>query len=116
MLAINILLSGNNYRKIAFLFNFMKIGMVAEPTFFKVQDAYCIEPVEQLWQKIRAEVLTRLKEKDKVVVLGETLFLTCFITVICLWLAMKICNIITFVTLFFWVYSSGDGRMDSPGM
>lgn len=74
MLAINILLSGNNYRKIAFLFRFMQMGMVAEPTFFMIQDTYCIEPVEQFWQNIRADFLTCLKEKDEVVVLGETLF------------------------------------------
>nr|XP_055044376.1 uncharacterized protein LOC129430825 [Misgurnus anguillicaudatus] len=71
MLAINILLSGNNYRKIAFLFKFMQMGMVAEPTFFKIQDAYCIEPVEEFWKMMRADVLNRLKEKDEVVVLGD---------------------------------------------
>lgn len=74
MLAINILLSGNNYRKVAFLFKFMQMGMVAESTFFKIQDSYCIEPVEQFWQMMRADILNRLKEKDEVVVLGETLF------------------------------------------
>lgn len=58
MLSTNILLSGNNYRKVAFLFNFMQMGIVAESTFFKIQDTYCIEPVDEFWQKIRADVLT----------------------------------------------------------
>lgn len=68
-LSTNILLSGNNYRKVAFLFNWM----VAESTFFKIQDTYCIEPVDEFWQKIRANLLTRLRAKAKVVVLGKTL-------------------------------------------
>ncbi|XP_045919380.1 uncharacterized protein LOC123979492 [Micropterus dolomieu] len=71
MLSTNFLLSGNNYRKVAFLFNFMQLGMVAESTFFKIQDTYCIEPIDEFWQKIRADVLTRLRAKDKVVVLGD---------------------------------------------
>lgn len=33
-------ISGNNYRKVAFLFNFMQMGMVAESTFLKIQDTY----------------------------------------------------------------------------
>ncbi|XP_067287194.1 uncharacterized protein [Pseudorasbora parva] len=71
MLSTNILLSGNNYRKVALLFKFMELGMVEESTFFKIQDTYCIEPVDEFWQKIRADVLTRLRVKDKVVILGD---------------------------------------------
>lgn len=71
MLCTNILLSGNNYRKVALLFKFMAMGMVCESTFFKVQDTYCIEPVEEYWEKTRGEVLDRLRQKDHVVVLGE---------------------------------------------
>ena len=71
MLCTNILLSGNNYRKVALLFKFMSMGMVCESTFCKVQDAYCVEPVEEYWEKTRGEVLDRLRQKDHVVVLGE---------------------------------------------
>ncbi|XP_061580826.1 uncharacterized protein LOC133446766 [Cololabis saira] len=71
MLSTNILLSGNNYRKVAFLFNCMQMGMVAESTYFKIQDSYCIEPVDEFWQNMRAGVLARLREKDKVVLLGD---------------------------------------------
>ncbi|KAK7151613.1 hypothetical protein R3I94_008067 [Phoxinus phoxinus] len=71
MLSTNILLSGNNYRKVALLFKFMELGMVEESKFFKIQDTYCIEPVDEFWQKIQADVLTRLRVKDKVVVLGD---------------------------------------------
>ena len=51
MLATNILLSGNNYRKIALLFQFMKMQMVAEGTFFRIQDVYCIALVQECWKK-----------------------------------------------------------------
>ncbi|KAM4544086.1 uncharacterized protein V3H82_021888 [Fundulus diaphanus] len=71
MLSANILLSGNNYRKVALLFKFMAMGMVSESTFFRIQDAYCIEPVQEYWDKTRAEVLESLRQKDRVVVLGD---------------------------------------------
>ncbi|KAM4537014.1 uncharacterized protein PAE49_021421 [Odontesthes bonariensis] len=71
MLSTNILLSGNNYRKVALLFKFMNMGMVAESNFFKSQDTYCVEPVKLFWEKNRADVLTSLREKDGVVVLGD---------------------------------------------
>lgn len=54
----------------------MCMGMVAESTFFRIQDAYCIEPVQEYWEKTRAEVIQRLREKDHVVVLGESV--SCF--------------------------------------
>ncbi|XP_016116920.1 uncharacterized protein [Sinocyclocheilus grahami] len=38
MLATNILLSGNNYAKIALLFKFMRMGMAERTSFFKIQD------------------------------------------------------------------------------
>ena len=101
MLSTNILLSGNNYRKIALLFQFMKMGMVAQSTFFKIQDTYCVEPVEQFWERNRADVLTRLRQKDRVVVLGKEMFynLVIMITLTCLWSAMKVKNIICYIQL-----------------
>ena len=52
----------------------MKMGMVAQSTFFKIQDTYCVDPIEKFWERNRADILTRLHEKDHVVVLGESLF------------------------------------------
>ncbi|KAL7389596.1 hypothetical protein ABVT39_006744 [Epinephelus coioides] len=71
MLATNILLSQINYCKIALLFQFMKMEMVAQSTFFKVQDTNCIEPIEEFWERYRADVVTRMRQKDQVVVLGD---------------------------------------------
>ncbi|KAK7913723.1 hypothetical protein WMY93_013934 [Mugilogobius chulae] len=71
MLSMNILLSGNNYRKIALLFKFMAMGMVAESTFFRLQDAYCIDPIGTYWEQTRAEVIERLSHEDGIVLLGH---------------------------------------------
>ncbi|XP_056109078.1 uncharacterized protein LOC130086878 [Rhinichthys klamathensis goyatoka] len=53
------------------LFKFMNMGMVAESTFFRIQDSYCIEPVQEHWEATRAEVIDCLRLKDHVVVLGD---------------------------------------------
>ena len=70
MLSTNILLSGNNYTKIALLFKFMQMGIVVDTTFNAIQAEYCIEAIKDFWQQKRAVVLARLKEKEHVVVLG----------------------------------------------
>lgn len=71
MLAINILLSGNNYRKISLLFDFMKLGMVDRSSFYRIQDAYCVDTIEEFWNEKRNEVIAQVKSKGPVVVLGE---------------------------------------------
>lgn len=71
LLASNIILSGNNYTKVALLFRFMNMGMVERSAFFKIQDTYCVDAIKDSWTKNRAEVISRLQPKDSVVVLGE---------------------------------------------
>ncbi|CAM4732662.1 unnamed protein product [Leuciscus chuanchicus] len=71
MLATNILLSGNNYRKVALLFKFMAMGMVTESTYYRIQDAYCIEPVQDFWDNISAKVMERMRIKHHIVVLAN---------------------------------------------
>lgn len=71
MLASNIILSGNNYAKVALLFKFMNMGIVERSAFFKIQDTYCVDTIKDLWNDKRAEVVSRLQSKDNVVVLGE---------------------------------------------
>ena len=68
MLSMKILLSGNNYQEVALLFKFMNMGMVAAGTHFRLQDVYCIEPVQEYWEKTWAEFIERLRQKDHVVV------------------------------------------------
>ncbi|XP_077060387.1 uncharacterized protein LOC143712055 [Siphateles boraxobius] len=69
MLSTNILLSGNNYAKIALLFRFMNMGIVDPNTFLSIQDTYCVDSIKKYWMEKSADVIARLQDKD-VVVLG----------------------------------------------
>ncbi|KAM4584545.1 uncharacterized protein PAE49_004061 isoform 2-T2 [Odontesthes bonariensis] len=72
MLATNVLLSGNNYAKIALLFRFLNMGIVERSNFFGIQDAYCLDVIKDFWHDKRAEVISRLQSKDSVVVLADS--------------------------------------------
>lgn len=69
MLGTNILLSGNNYSKVALLFRFMNMGVVSPATFAKIQDTYCVDHIRDFWMERRSEAVQWLQGKD-VVVLG----------------------------------------------
>lgn len=47
--------------------------MVAERTFLRIQDAYCIALVQKCWEKNRAVILHQLCQEEHVVVLGKVL-------------------------------------------
>lgn len=70
MLGTNILLSGNNYSKVALLFQFMSMGMLNATSFHKIQDIYCVETITEFWEDRRSEVIQCLQGQD-VVCLGE---------------------------------------------
>ncbi|XP_016521480.1 uncharacterized protein LOC103130530 [Poecilia formosa] len=70
LLASNIILSGNYYAKVALLFKFMKLGIVDWSTFLKIQDTYCVGTIKDFWDSSRADVVSRLKSKENVVVLA----------------------------------------------
>ncbi|XP_045924692.1 uncharacterized protein LOC123982844 isoform X2 [Micropterus dolomieu] len=67
LLSTNILLSGNDYAKVALLFKFMNMGMVKKNTFVSIQDAYCVDTVKSFWEERRTEALSGLQGKDVVV-------------------------------------------------
>ncbi|XP_038592422.1 uncharacterized protein LOC119916464 isoform X1 [Micropterus salmoides] len=67
LLSTNILLSGNDYAKVALLFKFMNMGMVKKNTFVSIQDAYCVDTVKAFWEERRTEALSGLQGKDVVV-------------------------------------------------
>ena len=69
LLSTNILLSGNNYTKVALLFKFMNMRMVNPNTHFTIQDSYCVDPIKTFWEEKRSEAISRLQGKD-VVLLG----------------------------------------------
>ncbi|KAM6903766.1 uncharacterized protein PEZ65_018557 [Lycodopsis pacificus] len=70
MLGTNILLSGNNYSKVALLFRFMNMGAVSPATFSKIQDTYCVDTIREFWMERRSEAVRRLRGEDVVVVGG----------------------------------------------
>ncbi|KAL0964117.1 hypothetical protein UPYG_G00319080 [Umbra pygmaea] len=67
LFSTNILLSGNNYAKVALLFKFMNMGMVNRNTFFSIQDTYCINTIKDFGEERRTVALCRLQGKDVVV-------------------------------------------------
>ncbi|KAK7880323.1 hypothetical protein WMY93_033039 [Mugilogobius chulae] len=71
MLSTNILLSGNNYSKVALLFKYMNMGMVAKSTFFRIQDEYCVDTIKEFWEEKRAVVIAEVNQKVTVVALGD---------------------------------------------
>ncbi len=73
LLSTNILLSGNNYAKVALLFKFMNMGMVNKNTFFTIQDTYCVDTIKDFWEERSTEALCRLQGKDVVVLQGSKL-------------------------------------------
>ncbi|XP_039681954.1 uncharacterized protein LOC120575300 [Perca fluviatilis] len=70
LLSTNILLSGNNYTKVALLLKFMNMRMVNPNTHFTIQDSYCVDPIKTFWEEKRSEAISRLQGKD-VVLLGD---------------------------------------------
>ncbi|KAA0722789.1 hypothetical protein E1301_Tti008711 [Triplophysa tibetana] len=67
LLSTNILLSGNNYGKVALLFKFMNMGMVNTNTFFSIQDTYCVDTIKDFWEQRRNESVSQLQGKDVIV-------------------------------------------------
>lgn len=70
MLATNILLSGNNYEKVALLFKNMNMGVVDRATVSLIQHMYCLDTIKAFWEDKRLDVVAKLCDKNSVV-LGE---------------------------------------------
>ncbi|KAK0148319.1 hypothetical protein N1851_011713 [Merluccius polli] len=70
LLSSNILLSGNNYAKVALLLKFTNIRMVNQTTHYTIQDTYCVDTIKEYWEEKRSEAIRRLQGED-VVLLGD---------------------------------------------
>lgn len=70
MLATNIVLSGNNYLKIAHLFKYMNMRPVCPATFYQIQDQFLVDTIGSFWEEHRQTILQGLQGKD-VVALGD---------------------------------------------
>ncbi|KAK7877301.1 hypothetical protein WMY93_031993 [Mugilogobius chulae] len=71
MLGVNVLLSGNNFRKVALFFKFMNIGMIDPTTFHKIQDGFCVDNIASFWKSDTEGIINDLKSKEPVVLLGD---------------------------------------------
>ncbi len=71
MVTTNILLSGNNFSKIALFFRYMNIDLVSPKTFRLMQSHYFIDSIKEFWEKKRAAIIDRLLAKDSVVALDK---------------------------------------------
>ena len=80
-MACNIMLSGNNYSKIALLLKFMNIRIVAPRTFYSIQDVYCVDSIKECWMEQRQEVINQIKHRD-VVLIGEKYFIVFFMSLL----------------------------------
>ena len=66
LLATNILLSGNNYTKLALLFRFMRLGMVSQTRFDRIQTLYAIPAIMTYWEQLRSSTVERLRGRPVV--------------------------------------------------
>lgn len=70
MLAVNILLSGNNYRKIALLNQFLNIGVVDRKAYENISAKYAKPVIERHWKMEQEKRIEQFKSK-KVTVIGD---------------------------------------------
>jgi len=68
MLAINILLSGNNYSKVALLAKFTNLGVPDRCLYDQLQALYSAPIIEKLWVNTMEQV--HAKYKDTPIVIG----------------------------------------------
>ncbi len=59
-LTMNVLLSGNNFQKIALLVRFMRLGTLSQSLFTRVQGLYCVPAIERFWADIQRDTLHKL--------------------------------------------------------
>ena len=72
LLAVNVLLSGNNYRKTELLLKFMNIGMVNKKAFHNISHKYSAPQIQSFWQDLQNKNIEKAKEQlEGVVVFGD---------------------------------------------
>ncbi|KAF3833297.1 hypothetical protein F7725_026962 [Dissostichus mawsoni] len=47
------------------------MGMVERSSFFRIQDSYCVDSINDFWNEKRAKLITQLHPKGPVVILGD---------------------------------------------
>ena len=77
LLATNILLSGNNFAKVALLMQFMRLGMIARSDFNRVQSLYAVPAILEYWGELSAATIHGLQGKS-IVLAGKQCNVVCF--------------------------------------
>ena len=70
LLAVNTLLSGNNFQKVALLNKFMNIGMVHKTAFHDICMKYAAPQIEKMWKLEQEKSVSSLRSKE-VTVIGD---------------------------------------------
>lgn len=70
LLSASILLSGNNYSKVALMAKFLRLHFVSISAFQRMQRTYLVPATEAFWESRQIQVLEEFKEQ-KVVLLGK---------------------------------------------
>ncbi|CAG2236263.1 unnamed protein product [Mytilus edulis] len=65
-----ILLSGNNYQKIADLAKFIRLPILCNSTFLKIQRTYLVPSIDSFWVQSQDMVLQEFRDKE-IVILGD---------------------------------------------
>lgn len=71
-MAAAILLSGNNYNKIATMAKFLRLHFVSSSSFQRMQTTYLVPAIEIFWESSQAQLLEEFKD-EKLVLLGKCL-------------------------------------------
>lgn len=67
MICTNIILSGNNFHKVALLLNFMNLGRIIPKMYYNIQKLYCCPVIEREWHNVLAATHDRLRDKNLVI-------------------------------------------------
>ena len=70
MLSAAILLSGNNFSKVALFARFLKLQFVSSTVFLRIQRVYLVPCIDSFWEETQDALLAGLRD-EPIVVLGE---------------------------------------------
>ena len=65
-MSVAILLSGNNYQKIATLSKFLKLPIVSSSTFHKIQRTYMIPSIDRFWIQEQESVISQFRDQEMI--------------------------------------------------
>lgn len=70
LLSASVLLSGNNFTKVALFAKFMKLHFVSAPVYLRIQRTYLVPTIDNFWREKQRELLAEL-EDEELVLLGN---------------------------------------------